>query len=101
VNALSKELRVGRPALRTVSLSLFLLCLNFPAAKSENSPERAADEPVVHLNGKTGGTLENDRIVATWQVRDGRLSGLRITDKGTSAGPDSHAVLQLNEPFSI
>jgi hypothetical protein len=101
VNALSKELRVGRPALRTVSLSLFLLCLNFPAAKSENSPERAADEPVVHLNGKTGGTLENDRIVATWQVRDGRLSGLRITDKGTSAGPDSHAALQLNEPFSI
>lgn len=98
---LSNELRVACHALRIVSLALFLLYFNVPAAKSQNSPEPAAGEPVVHLNGTVGGKLENDRIEATWQVRNGRLSGLRITDKDVSSNPDKLASLDLIEPFSI
>jgi hypothetical protein len=45
-----------------------------------------------------GGTLENSRIAAAWQVRDGHLGSLVIRDK---SGQSNESSLALAEPFSI
>ena len=98
---LSNELRAARHAFRIASVAFFLLGVNGVSAFSQDSTGQAPGVPVVHLNGTSGGSLENERIEATWQVRSGRLSGLRITDKGASSNPHNLASLDLNEPFSI
>ena len=46
---------------------------------------------------RAGGALENSRMAAMWQVRDGRLATLTIRDKSAPNG----AIITLAAPFSI
>ena len=75
-----------------------LLIAAAPAQTADVAGDR---DPVVHVGGKTSGTLGNDRISASWTIRDGHITGLRITDKDTSSNPYRPASIVLDNPFSI
>jgi hypothetical protein len=65
--------------------------------------ERVADRhlvPVVQLNDRTGGTLQNDLIEAEWKVNNGHLTGLAIHAMNAQHLP-GNATLQLDGPISI
>jgi hypothetical protein len=87
--------------LRVAALSLCLFGLGLAAARAQEPPVSFGSAPSVHLNGESGGKLENDRIAASWQLRDGRLTGLRITDKTNSGKAQPLPSIDLTEPFSL
>jgi hypothetical protein len=55
---------------------------------------------VATLDGQNGGTLQNDRIQATWQIHEGRLNSLVIRDM-TRHDEIKDETLALNGPFSV
>ena len=69
-------------------------------AFAQTSPQRSTGDPVIALDGQSGGTLENDRIEATWQIHNKHLTALVIRDKTPQAG-FKDATLNLDGPFSI
>jgi hypothetical protein len=79
-----------------ISLSSFGLC----TALSQIYVEGGPGTPGVALNGQAGGTLQNDRIEAVWQIHDGRLGSLAIRNKAASAG-SAEATIKLDTPFAI
>ncbi|MGA3083011.1 MAG: enterotoxin, partial [Terracidiphilus sp.] len=92
-------------ALRILALSIGISALDLCAAFAQSSVESAAGNPVAALHEQTasapeGGTLQNDRIAAAWQIRDGRLTSLVIRDKTPRSGV-MDAALKLDGPFSI
>jgi hypothetical protein len=70
------------------------------SALSQTPLDSRAGDPVVALDGQNGGTLQNNRIEATWQIHDGRFTSLAIRDK-TPYGELKDATLILNNPFSV
>jgi hypothetical protein len=96
----SMQSSAARVVLRTLSLILALEAVNIGTAISQQSLQTAAEDPVVALDGQSGGTLQNNLIEAHWQIENGRLTTLTIRDK--TAHPDSpDSTLKLNGPFSI
>jgi hypothetical protein len=87
-------------SLRLISLLATFVSLSLCSALSQAPPENSAGDPVVALNGQSGGTVQNNLIEAAWQIRDGRLTSLTIRDKTPHAG-FMDATLALNGPFSI
>ncbi len=80
---------------------LAALALVHPCGVSSQSAVNSlAGDPVVSLNGQTGGILQNSIIEVSWQIRDGRLSSLAIHDKAPHAEL-LDATLQLDGPFFI
>ena len=98
----------SRPVLIKLSaLTLFigLGSMGLRAAFSQGTFDGAAGDPVVALHDKAGGvpgggSLENDRIAASWQVQDGHLTSLVIRDK-TPHSEFMDATLTLDGPFWI
>ena len=97
----SEKPHAARSALSAVVLACGVCCGLAAPAGSQSSAASDADSPSIHLNGKLGGSLENEQIAALWQVRNGRLAGLKIVDKDASNGPNKLAAIELSEPFSI
>jgi len=81
-------------SLQAAALAVSLWC-GFGAASAQWGGGAGTAE--IALNGQAGGTLENARIAAVWEVRDGRLATLTIRDKAAPGG----AALTLTAPFSI
>jgi len=52
------------------------------------------------VNEPTGGTLENRRIAAQWQIHDGHLTGLVIHNKSVEESGTGFTV-RLEGPFAI
>src|SRR5580692_9136060 len=67
---------------------------------SQVPPDNTVGDAEIALNGQSGGTLQNNRIEASWQIRDARLDSLFIRDKTPHAG-FTDATLTLNAPFSV
>jgi hypothetical protein len=86
--------------LRILALLVSLGSLGLCAAFSQSSVDSAAGNPVVALNEQAGGTLQNGRIAAVWQIRDGRLTSLLIQDKAAGKSVQG-ASLALVGPFTI
>jgi len=101
VDPFSEKPHAARSALSAVVLACGVCCGLAAPAGSQSSAASDADSPSIHLNGKLGGSLENEQIAALWQVRNGRLAGLKIVDKDASNGPNKLAAIELSEPFSI
>ena len=57
-------------------------------------------DPVVALDGRAGGILGNDRIEASWSLRDGHLGALTIHNKAGLADA-AGGTIALPVPFSI
>jgi len=77
---------------------LLLVSLNSRAFAQAEPGNR---DPVVHVSGRSGGTLYNDRIVAGWQIRNNHIAQLRITDKIAAGDPHLVSSLGFDEPFAI
>jgi hypothetical protein len=69
------------------------------AALSQTSIEGRAGDPVAAINGQTGGSLQNDRISASWTFLSGHLSSLQIRENQHASNLD--ASLLLKDPFAI
>jgi hypothetical protein len=83
-----------RSTLLIASLAALAPCLLVAQASAA-----AAADPVVELT-EQGGTLHNDRIAASWNVHDGHLSSITVTDKAASPSGGSSSI-RLDEAFSI
>ncbi len=86
-----------------VGLVALLACLGSldpGSALCQDSPDNGAGDPAVALNEQSGGTLQNNRIEASWQIQDGRLTSLVIRDK-TPRAEFMDAPITLIGPFSI
>jgi len=98
-----------RPQFITIKLALkvalFVVSLVSLDARLALSQIVDAGDAVVSLNGQAGGTLENRRIAAVWEIREGRLTGVSIHDKAafgdTGRGLESGTTLHFGSPFSI
>ena len=64
------------------------------------SSDTTPDDPTFTLHTATGGILENRRIAAEWQIRDGHLAGLIVRNK-TNDKDGQPQSLSLEGPFSI
>jgi hypothetical protein len=89
-----------RHSLRLVLLLAALISLGLCSGLSQVPPDDTAGDAEIALNGQSGGTLQNNRIEASWQIRDARLDSLVIRDKTPHAGY-MDATLKLNAPFSV
>ena len=101
MTALLHKLRVAPRATCLILLSLLLIGANTPATSAQPQADPDTRDPAVRLSGKSGGTLGNDRIAASWQIRNGRITQLKILDKAIGADPHSGPSLTFDEPFSI
>ncbi len=88
------------PIVAVIALFATLASLSLRPAFSQAPSDNAGGNPVVSLDEHTGGTLENERIAAAWQIHDGCLTSLVVRDKAAHAG-FKDATLQLDGPFSI
>src|SRR5580698_4184696 len=88
--------RTFKPAV----LLTVVLSPSFTHAFAQTSPQGNTGDPVIALDGQSGGTLQNDRIEATWQIHNNHLTALVIRDKTPHAG-FKDATLNLDGPFSI
>lgn len=95
--AYSLDARILRAVPNSLALAAVVAWLCTPAAFSQNSARTFQADPVVQLNGTTGGTIENEGIAAAWQVRDGRLQSLTVQDKSAQAP----TTIESRDPFSI
>ena len=86
--------------LRILALLVSLGSLGLCAAFSQRSFDSAAGNPAVALHEHTASTLQNDRIAAVWQIRDGHLTSLVIKDKAAGKSAQG-ASLALVGPFTI
>ncbi len=86
--------------LRILALLVSLGSLGLCAAFSQRSFDSAAGNPAVALHEHTASTLQNDRIAAVWQIRDGHLTSLVIQDKAAGKSAQG-ASLALVGPFTI
>ena len=86
--------------LRILALLVSLGSLGLCAAFSQRSFDSAAGNPAVALHEQTASTLQNDRIAAVWQIRDGHLTSLVIQDKAAGKSAQG-ASLALVGPFTI
>ena len=94
------------PATKFQVLAICIAVLAASAAVSASASQAipghaTTDQPTAALDtldGLTGGTIENSRIAARWQMQGGHLSGLAIRSK-IANGPD--ATLELDGPFSL
>jgi hypothetical protein len=86
--------------LRILALLVSLGSLGLCAAFSQRSFDSAAGNPAVALHEQTASTLQNDRIAAVWQIRDGHLTSLVIKDKAAGKSAQG-ASLALVGPFTI
>jgi hypothetical protein len=99
VNLQLTRWRADQHASRYIAMAaLASLCIC--SALSQTPLDSRAGDPVVALDGQNGGTLQNNRIEATWQIHDGRFTSLAIRDK-TPYGELKDATLILNNPFSV
>lgn len=87
-------------AIKVMALLAGLGSLNLAAAFSQASIDSGAGDPVVALDGQAGGALHNERIEASWQIREGRLNSLVIRDKAPHA-EFTDATLKLDGPFFL
>ena len=99
--ALPDELCVVPRAPRLALLALLLIGVNARGAFAQQPAESNDRDPTVRVSGKTGGTLGNDRVAASWQIRGGRIAQLRILDKIAANDPHLIPSLEFDEPFSI
>ena len=87
-------------AFRVMTVVAASSLMNLGTANSQSSAEQEAGDAAVSLTDQSGGTLQNDNIEASWQIRDGRLVTLEIRDKLPHFG-FKDAPLNLDSPFSI
>jgi len=89
-----------RRTFKSAVLLTVVLSPSFTHAFAQTSPQGNTGDPVIALDGQSGGTLQNDRIEATWQIHNNHLTALVIRDKTPQAG-FKDATLNLDGPFSI
>ncbi len=70
------------------------------AAFAQGPQELRAVDPIVRLDAQTGGKLANDRIEASWILREGHLGSLTIHDKAAPADGNAGSIV-LQIPFYI
>ena len=87
-------------SIRLFALLAGVCVLGQASALSQDALGMSAGDPVVALNGDSGGTLENVSIAAAWEIRDGRLGAIAVRDKASPSGA-ANAAITLEEPFSI
>ena len=99
--------RIGTCVLNfRILLPAMLLCICSAAATFSQSPgDGTQDDPAVTLNAKPsgpnrGGVLQDSRIEAAWEIREGHIASLVIRDKSDSPSTPVSSVI-LEKPFSI
>ena len=90
----------ARHAARVVALFAALGTFAVFPLFAQDSQANGAGDPVVALSGQAGGTLHNNLIAATWEIRAEHLGSLVVRDKTSHAG-FKDAELELDDPFSI
>jgi hypothetical protein len=94
------QTRAGYAPLRQLALLAALSALGLHPVLSQNSIDRNAGDPVVSLNGLTGGSLHNNRISAAWRFSGGgHLASVGIREIQSGSVPDPS--LLLEGPFAI
>jgi hypothetical protein len=100
VSIRSPHARASQASSKRLTLLVCLCMLGLYPARSQNSVDNGAGDPVVTLNGQAGGSLHNNRISAVWKfLNGGHLASVEIRENQNES--DNDPSLRLEGPFAI
>jgi hypothetical protein len=92
--------RARQASFKRLALLVGLCALCQYRVLSQNSIDNGAGDPMVTLNGQTGGSLHNNRMSAVWRfLNGGHLASVEIRENQTES--DNDPSLLLESPFAI